>query len=108
MRNKVTVSNTTSLARNEQHFCTTLCVLGLGKPVAQKEHSMQIMDPLTKREYEVLALVAQGFTNRQIATALFISENTVQNHLRSIFDKLGVTSRIQAVLRVNMLVYTDR
>lgn len=69
---------------------------------------MQIMDPLTKREYEVLALVAQGFTNRQIATALFISENTVQNHLRSIFDKLGVTSRIQAVLRVNMLVYTDR
>jgi len=69
---------------------------------------MQILDPLTKREHEVLALVAEGLTNGQIADHLVISENTVQNHLRSIFDKLGVSSRLQAVLRANMLVSTGQ
>ncbi len=53
---------------------------------------------LTGREIEVLELVAQGNTSRQIAELLFISQNTVKNHIRNILDKLGLHSRNEAVL----------
>jgi two-component system NarL family response regulator len=53
---------------------------------------------LTGRELEVLQLVAQGKTSRQIGELLFISENTVKNHIRNILDKLGLHSRNEAVL----------
>ncbi len=53
---------------------------------------------LTGREIEVLELVAQGNTSRQIAELLFISANTVKNHIRNILDKLGLHSRSEAVL----------
>jgi len=53
---------------------------------------------LTGREIEVLELVAQGNTSRQIGDILFISENTVKNHIRNILDKLGLHSRNEAVL----------
>jgi DNA-binding NarL/FixJ family response regulator len=52
---------------------------------------------LTDREMEVLRLVAQGLNNRDIAGKLFISENTVKNHIRNILEKLHLHSRIQAV-----------
>jgi DNA-binding CsgD family transcriptional regulator len=52
---------------------------------------------LTEREVEVLALVAQGLTNRQISRRLFISPATVRTHLEHIYDKLGVRSRAGAV-----------
>jgi DNA-binding NarL/FixJ family response regulator len=52
--------------------------------------------PLTARECEVLALVAQGQTNRGIATALFLSEKTVARHLSNIFTKISVSSRTAA------------
>ncbi|MCH8985784.1 MAG: response regulator transcription factor [Acidobacteria bacterium] len=53
---------------------------------------------LTGREIEVLGLVAHGMTSRSIGEALFISENTVKNHIRNILDKLGLHSRNEAVL----------
>jgi DNA-binding NarL/FixJ family response regulator len=53
---------------------------------------------LTGREIEVLSLVADGKTSRQIGDLLFISENTVKNHIRNILDKLGLHSRNEAVL----------
>jgi len=53
---------------------------------------------LTGRELEVLQLVAQGQTSRQIGQLLYISENTVKNHIRNILDKLGLHSRNEAVL----------
>ena len=53
---------------------------------------------LTGRELEVLELVARGNTSRQIGEALFISENTVKNHVRNVLDKLGLHSRNEAVL----------
>jgi two-component system NarL family response regulator len=53
---------------------------------------------LTGRELEVLGLVANGKTSRQIGDLLFISENTVKNHIRNVLDKLGLHSRNEAVL----------
>ena len=53
---------------------------------------------LTEREMEVLRLVAQGLNNRDIAAQLFISENTVKNHIRNILEKLHLHSRMEAVV----------
>lgn len=53
---------------------------------------------LTSRELEVLRLVADGLHNREVATQLHISENTVKNHMRSVHDKLGVRTRTEAVV----------
>ena len=58
----------------------------------------QTVDALTDREREVLALVAQGLSNQQIADALVISERTARTHVSNILSKLGVTSRTQAAL----------
>src|SRR3990170_7269120 len=53
-------------------------------------------DPLSPREREVLALIARGRTNRQIAEELVISEHTARNHVTSILDKLGLSRRAEA------------
>jgi two-component system, NarL family, response regulator LiaR len=54
---------------------------------------------ITARELEILTLVARGFSNREIATQLFVSENTVKTHCSRAFDKLGAARRTQAVRR---------
>ncbi len=53
---------------------------------------------LTTRELEVLKLVAQGMSNKEIASELYISENTVKNHVRNILEKLHLHSRMEAVM----------
>ena len=52
---------------------------------------------ITPRELEILELIAEGLSNKQIATRLFVSENTVKTHSSRVFDKLGVQRRTQAV-----------
>ncbi|MBK5293111.1 MAG: response regulator transcription factor [Acidobacteriia bacterium] len=54
--------------------------------------------PLSNREREIVALVAQGFKNKEMAEKMFISEQTVKNHLHNIFDKLGVSDRLELAL----------
>ena len=54
--------------------------------------------PLSKREREIVALVSQGFRNREIADKLFISEQTVKNHMHNIFEKIGVQDRLELAL----------
>ena len=64
---------------------------------------------LTDREMEVLTLVAKGLANRDVAKQLFISENTVKNHVRNILEKLQLHSRMEAVMyavRENMIEIT--
>ena len=56
-------------------------------------------DPLTRRELEVLRLMAGGYSNREIAEALGAAEGTVKNHASSILSKLGVRDRTRAVLK---------
>ncbi len=54
--------------------------------------------PLSQREREIVTLVAQGFKNKEMAEKMFISEQTVKNHLHNIFDKLGVSDRLELAL----------
>jgi DNA-binding NarL/FixJ family response regulator len=56
-------------------------------------------DPLTKRELEILRLMAGGYSNREIADALGTAEGTIKNHASSILSKLGVRDRTRAVLK---------
>jgi len=53
---------------------------------------------LSAREREIVILVAQGFKNKEMAERMFISEQTVKNHLHNIFDKLGVSDRLELAL----------
>ena len=53
---------------------------------------------LTPREHEVIALVSKGLRNREIGTRLFICETTVRHHLTSVFEKLGVSNRLELVI----------
>jgi NarL family two-component system response regulator LiaR len=59
---------------------------------------VHVSSPLSEREMEVLKIAAKGMSNRDIAGELFISERTVQAHMRSVFNKLGVGSRSEAIL----------
>lgn len=67
--------------------------------VKRAEDKQQFAGPvLTNRELEVLRLVAKGMSNREIATDLYISENTVKNHVRNILEKLHLHNRMEAVI----------
>lgn len=68
--------------------------------LAKKADARQaVLTPkLTARELEVLKLVAQGMSNKEIAAELYISENTVKNHVRNILEKLHLHSRMEAVV----------
>ncbi len=69
----------------------------LGRSLSQRGPT-EPSEPLSEREMEVLRLAAKGFTNKEIGDALFISVRTVQAHMRSIFNKLGVGSRSEAMV----------
>lgn len=70
------------------------------KQVARHSTSRKndLAEKLSPRERELLALLAQGFTNAEIADHLFLSEGTVRNYLSSVFAKLGVSDRTQAAV----------
>ena len=68
----------------------------LGELKVAAEPSDQMETVLTPREAEVLALVSKGASNKEIATALFVSENTVKTHMRNMMDKLHLANRSQA------------
>lgn len=71
----------------------------LGAPEKKTAAHSELLDPLSERELEILKLLAQGMSNREIAETLFITEGTAKNHVSNIFSKLGVRDRTQAVLR---------
>jgi DNA-binding NarL/FixJ family response regulator len=69
-----------------------------GPVAAQAAPRDRERSPLSQREREIVALVAQGFKNKEMAEKMFISEQTVKNHLHNIFDKLGVSDRLELAL----------
>jgi two-component system, NarL family, response regulator LiaR len=68
-------------------------------PPAEKRRDEKKREELgiTRREFEILELIAQGMSNREIAEKLFVSENTVKTHSSRVLDKLGAKRRTQAV-----------
>jgi LuxR family maltose regulon positive regulatory protein len=68
-----------------------------------KNQQSTMVDPLSPRELEVLRLIAQGLSNREIADRLFLALSTVKGHSRIIFDKLQVQRRTEAVARAREL-----
>jgi DNA-binding NarL/FixJ family response regulator len=81
---------------NSEHLGYLLDALGHAKPLhLQDARGLNI---LSKREENVVRLVSEGLTNRQISSDLGLSEHTVRNYLFRIFDKLGVSTRVELVL----------
>jgi DNA-binding CsgD family transcriptional regulator len=85
----------------ESTLPATIHAVLAGQLVAPRELRRAITrPPLSHRERQALALVVKGFTNRQIAAHLFLAESTVKTHLSSVFSKLGVGTRSEAVALV--------
>jgi ATP/maltotriose-dependent transcriptional regulator MalT len=66
-----------------------------------------LVEPMTPRELEVLHLICEGLTNREIAERLTVTLNTVKKHGSHIYGKLGVSSRAQAIVRARELIWSD-
>jgi pimeloyl-ACP methyl ester carboxylesterase/DNA-binding CsgD family transcriptional regulator len=73
-------------------------VPGAAAPARRGTDARERIAQLSNREQKILGEIAKGLSNREIAAAAFISEKTVRNHITSIFDKLGVSSRAQAIV----------
>lgn len=69
-----------------------------GSTDASSPHTAQLADPLTARELEVLGLIAEGLANGEIATRLYVSLNTVRNHVSRILRKLDAHSKLEALV----------
>ena len=87
-------SHTTAAVMRQ--FATANEVMG-GSPSGTTARGRE-RSPLSQREREIVGLVAQGYKNREMAEKMFISEQTVKNHLHNIFDKLGVSDRLELAL----------
>ncbi len=72
-------------------------------PALHTARSSSLVEPFTKREREVLRLLLEGASNREIARHLVISVNTVKKHIYNLCSKLGVQSRAQAIVRARTL-----
>jgi LuxR family maltose regulon positive regulatory protein len=63
----------------------------------------ELVEPLSEREIEVLQLIAEGLTNQEVASRLYLAQSTIKVHTRNIYGKLGVNNRTQAVARARAL-----
>ena len=75
----------------------------MGRPHKPAATASGLLEPLTRRELEVLGFIAAGRPNQEIADQLVVTLATVKKHLSHIFDKLGASSRTQAVARAREL-----
>jgi len=84
------------LTRKEEVLVVKEVLVPSTQPFALNEGRLKDLG-ITKRELEILELIAQGMSNREIAEKLFVSENTVKTHSSRLFDKLSAKRRTQAV-----------
>ena len=84
------------LTRKEEVLVVKEVPVPSSRPFALNEVRLKDLG-ITKRELEILELIAQGMSNREIAEKLFVSENTVKTHFSRLFDKLSAKRRTQAV-----------
>ena len=89
------------IARGEQYLSPTLATAILEKRQSKSRLAspeMSLVDELTEREREIVDLLAQGLSNKLIASKLYLSVRTVEGHLANIYLRLGVHSRTEAML----------
>lgn len=84
------------LTRTKEVIVFKEAAVSTAAPFARNEGSLRELT-ITRRELEILELIANGMSNREIAEKLFVSENTVKTHSSRLFDKLGAKRRTQAV-----------
>ena len=85
----------------EENMIESLLILAGAAPAhSEALEALDLSEPLSSRETEIVTLLARGMFNREIGERLFISENTVKFHLKNIYAKLGVKSRSQAIHRL--------
>lgn len=82
-----------------EHFLSEVRAFLPGEKEAEKPDPEEAFSPLTRREREVLDLIARGLSNQEIADRLFISSKTVRNHVTRIFNKLQVETRAKAIVQ---------
>lgn len=83
---------------NDEGYIQPDLIPALNSRLVSRNDSKEKIDSLTKREHEVLKLVAQGMFNKEIGEQMGISERTVKNHISSIFKKIDVADRTQAAV----------
>jgi LuxR family maltose regulon positive regulatory protein len=88
------------------HLLKVLSENEIGNTQDQKPKEV-LIEPLSKRELEVIALIAEGLSNREIAARLYISLSTIKGHTANIFGKLCVKNRTEAVARARSLGLLD-
>ena len=103
-----TLAGLLAQVKGPERACATRLLDLLGVPVAvayrpTASRSTALIEPLTEREREVLALIAEGFTNPEIAEALVVATGTVKAHTASIYRKLDVHNRTEAAARAREL-----
>jgi DNA-binding CsgD family transcriptional regulator len=84
------------LTRKKEIIVEREVLVPIGQPFALNQQRLAELG-ITKRELEILELIASGLSNREIAGKLFVSENTVKTHSTRLFDKLNAKRRTQAV-----------
>jgi two-component system, NarL family, response regulator LiaR len=84
------------LTRNKETIVIKEVPVSPGRPFALNQTRLRELG-ITRRELEILELIARGLSNREIAESLFVSENTVKTHSSRLFDKLSAKRRTQAV-----------
>jgi DNA-binding CsgD family transcriptional regulator len=84
------------LTKNKEKVIVRELPVPNAQPFAPDERKREDLG-ITRRELEILELIAQGMSNREIALKLFVSENTVKTHSSRVFEKLGAKRRTQAV-----------
>lgn len=87
-----------TVASGESYLFASLATMAQQDSAGWRADAYEEPIPLTPREREILKLMTSGISNRQIASALSLSEGTVRNHASTIFSKLGVTDRTRAIL----------
>ena len=86
------------VARGESYWPPELAQQVVSSLANTESSRVSLIEPLTDREREVLQLVAQGLSNKDIAQKLYLSVRTVEGHLANIYGKLQVKSRTEAAL----------
>jgi DNA-binding NarL/FixJ family response regulator len=92
------VDSVRKVSRGERALDQTLIVRALDRAVERQSGAREVSEMLSRRESEIVKMVAAGLRNKEIASKLFIGEGTVKTHLHAIYKKLGVHGRVELTL----------